>query len=260
MPRKSRERKMLELLSDFGIILAILALIASLGMAISVTVRTPILTLADVWDHRDYAKVHVYHLVNGSEVEDVYRLEDIASYANGTLSIASPAENTTKIVLELQWLSWSALADRGINSVNITVEPAAEIEFGPFTGNGTISKTTNPVEFSVWANTHPGTVKLEVHNASAVDIARLEVMGVGKQPLLAVLTQPFWAVGGMIMGYITAIAAGIRRQLGYVMGAMSGAIGAFVGAIAENPIAAIMGMAVVLFVFYMIAKEQPRRR
>ncbi len=260
MPRKSREKKMLELLSDFGIILSILAIIAAFGMAISVTVKQPILTLADVWEHKDYAKVHVYHMVNSTEVEDIYNLADVASYANGTLSIASPAENTTRIVLELQWLSWSDLADRGINSVNITVEPAAEIAFGPFTGNGTINEATNPVEFSAWANIHGGTVRLEIRNASAVDVKRLEVTGVGKQPLLAVLTQPFWAIGGMLVGYITAIAAGIRRHLGYIMGAVSGAVGAFVGAIAENPIAAMMGMAVVLFVFYMTAKEQPRRR
>jgi len=175
-----------------------------------------------------------------------------------TVSFATPASRQSWP--KLQWLSWGDLADRGINSVNISVEPAAEIAFGPFTGNGTISEATNPVEFSVWANTHPGTVKLEVRNASAVDVKQLEVTGVGKQPLLAVLTQPFWALGGMVMGYITAVAAGIRRHLGYIMGALSGAVGAFVGAIAENPIAAVMGMAVVLFVFYMTAKEQPRRR
>ncbi len=260
VPRKSREKKMLEFLSDFGIILSILALIAAIGMGISVSIKNPILSLSDVWANKAYTKVHIYHLVNGTEVEDIYNLADVASYVNNTLSIASPADNTTRIVLELQWLSWSSLADRGINSVNITVEPAAEIAFGPFTGNGSISKPTNPVEFSVWANTHPGTVKLEITNTSAVDLTKLEIMGVGKEPLMAVVTKPFWAIGGIIMGYITAIAAGIRRHLGYIMGAVSGAIGAFVGAIAENPVAAVMGMAVVLFVFYMTAKEQPRRR
>lgn len=260
MPRKSREKKMLEILSDFGVVIAILALIAAMGMAVSVTVKTPILTLQDVWSNRVYAKVHVYHLVNGSEAEDIYLLNDTASYANGTLSIASPAENTTRIVIELQWLTWGQLADRGINAVNISVEPPAILVFGPFEGNASISRVTNPVEFSVWANTHPGTVKLEIINTSAVDLKRLEITGVGKQPLLAVVTQPFWALGGMIMGYITAIAAGIRRYLGYLFGAFGGGIGAFVGALTSNPIAAILGMAVVMFIFYMVAKEQPKRR
>lgn len=259
MPRKSREKKMLEFLSDFGIILSILALIAAIGMGISVSVKNPILTLSDVWANKAYAKVHIYHLVNGTEVEDTYLLSDIATYANGTLSIASPEQNTTKIVLELQWLSWGDLADRGINTVNITAS-AGSIVFGPYSGNTSISATVNPVEFSVWANTHPGTVKLEITNTSAVDVTKLEIMGVGKEPLMAVVTKPFWAIGGMLLGYITAIAAGIRRYVGYLFGAFSGAVGAFIGAIAENPAAAVLGMGALMFIFYMAAKEQPRRR
>ncbi len=258
MPRKSRQQRMLELLADFGIVIAILALFVAVGGLISVSVKKPILTLDDIWQNAQYVKVHVYHVVNGTEIVDTYLLTDVGAYANGTLSIASPVTNTTRIVLELSWISWQWLADRGLNHVTIVVEPPVPIAFGPLTGNGSIDTSVNIVEFSAYAVTHSGPVRLEAQT-DHLDITEFTLTGVGEEPLLAVLTQPLWALAGMILGAITAVAAGIRRVTGWVFGAVAGAFGAFLAALTENPIAATMGLVVILGVFYMVAREKPRR-